>query len=476
MTDKNGKSLKSDDDQLRRWAEYFEELLNRPPPENPPDIPKAERDLPINCAIPTKAEIRKVVLLLRNGKAAGPDEIPAEALKGDINTTVEMLYHLFGKIWEKETMPADWKEGHLIKIPKKGDLSKCNNYRGITLPSVPGKVFNRIILERIKDGVDQQLRDYQAGFRKERSCRDQIATLRIILEQSIEWNSPLYICFVDYEKAFDSLDRNTLWNLLRNYGVPQKIVSLIKNSYSEMKCRVVHEGRLTESFEVKTGVRQGCLLSPFLFLLAIDWIMKVTTQGKRNGIQWTLWSQLDDLDFADDLALLSHKHQQMQDKVNVLQETSRKVGLNIHKGKTKLLKINSNFEGPVIIENKALEEVDSFRYLGSVVDKLGGTDEDVRIRIGRARAAFLQLKNIWSSKEISKATKLRLFNTNIKSVLLYGAETWRTTKTVHRKIKTFVNSCLRKILKIHWPETISNAELWQCTNQRPMEEEILRRR
>ena len=81
-----------------------------------------------------------------------------------------------------------------------------------------------------------------------------------------------------------------------------------------MACRVIHAGQLTDSFMVKTGVRQGCLLSPFLFLLAIDWIMKTTTKNRRNGIQWTPWSQLEDLDFADDLALLSHSHKQMQEK------------------------------------------------------------------------------------------------------------------------------------------------------------------
>ena len=96
---------------------------------------------------------------------------------------------------------------------------------------MPGKVFNRVIINRMKDPIDAQLRDEQAGFRKDRSCTDQIAALRIIVEQSIEWNSPLYINFVDYEKAFDSLDRETLWKLLRHYGVPAKIVSIIRNSY-----------------------------------------------------------------------------------------------------------------------------------------------------------------------------------------------------------------------------------------------------
>lgn len=91
-------------------------------------------------------------------------------------------------------------------MPKKGDLTNCGNYRGITLLSTPGKVFNRIILERMKDVVNDKLRDNQAGFRKNRSCIDQIATLRIIVEQSMEWSSPLLINFVDYEKAFDSID------------------------------------------------------------------------------------------------------------------------------------------------------------------------------------------------------------------------------------------------------------------------------
>ena len=124
-------------------------------------------------------------------------------------------------------IPLDWKEGYLIKLPNKGDLSNCANYRGITLLAVPGKVFNRVLLNRMKDEVDTQLRDQQAGFRKDRSCVDQIATLRIILEQSSEWNSPLYIHFVDFEKAFDSVDRDTIWKLLRHYGVPVKFVNII---------------------------------------------------------------------------------------------------------------------------------------------------------------------------------------------------------------------------------------------------------
>ena len=174
----------------------------------------------------------------------------------------------------------------------------------------------------MKGEVDKTLREEQAGFRQDRSCTDQIATLRIIVEQSIEWNSSLYVKFVDYEKAFDSLDRDTLENITTLWVAPMKLVNMIKNSCEGMSCRVIHDGQLTKNFEIRTGVRQGCLLSPFLFILAIDWIMKTETKGKRNGIQWKILTQLDDLEFADDLALMSHSHRQMQEKTTNLARIS----------------------------------------------------------------------------------------------------------------------------------------------------------
>lgn len=476
IRDKAGTVLTRTEDQLDRWREHFSELLNRPSPEDLLQIAPPDTLLDLDCSKPSKDEIRKAISLLRNGKAAGPDNVPAEAIKASINTSTDALHTLFSKIWEEEEIPPDWKEGYLTKIPKKGDLSNCQNYRGIMLLSVPGKVFNRVLLERIKAAVDSRLRDQQAGFRKDRSCTDHIATLRIIIEQSTEWNSPLYVNFIDYEKAFDSIDRNTLWKLMQHYGIPQKFITLIQKIYEGSSCKVMHGGQLTNSFEVKTGVRQGCLLSPFLFLLGIDYIMKKTTEGRRNGIQWTLWSQLDDLDFADDLALLSHKLSQMQEKTTCLAQVSTQIGLNIHLGKTKVLRINAANDEAVMLGEKALEEVNSFTYLGSIVNKQGGSDEDIRARIGKARAVYISMKNIWKSRELTTPIKIRLFNSNVKSVLLYGSETWRLTKTTTKKLQTFINCCLRRILRIHWTDHVRNEVLWERSKQEPIGKTILQRK
>ncbi|VDP39340.1 unnamed protein product [Schistosoma mattheei] len=336
---------------------------------NSPDIEAAHIDLPIDVNPPTTKEIRMAIKQIKSMKPAGPDNIPAEALKSDIELTTNMLYLLFKKIWEEEQVPMDWKVGHLIKISKKGDLSKYENYRGITLLSVPGKVFNRVLLNRMKDAVDAQIQDQQSGFRRDRSCTDQIATLRIIVEQSVEWNSSIYINPIDYEKAFDSLDRRTLRKLLRQYGVPEKIINIIRNSHDGLQCKVVYGGQLTDAFQVRTGVRQGCLLSPYLLLLVVDWIMKTSTSEGKHGLQWTAHNQLEDLDFADHIALLSYTHKQMQMKTTSVAAFSASVGLNIHNGKTNILKYNMENSNSITLDGETLEYVEPFTHMGSIIDE-----------------------------------------------------------------------------------------------------------
>ena len=152
----------------------------------------------------------KAIKSLKYCKAAGPDGIPPEALKADVQTSTDILHPLLVKIWETEAVPEDWKklEGLLVKLPKKGGVLLYNDWRGIMLLSTPEKVLSRIILERLKATLDKTLGDEQAGFRQDRSRTDHIVTMRIIIEQSLEWQSPMYSVFVDFQKAFDSEDRD----------------------------------------------------------------------------------------------------------------------------------------------------------------------------------------------------------------------------------------------------------------------------
>ena len=154
---------------------------------------------------------------MKSGKAPGADCVNAEILKAGGEVTIGALTEIFEGIWETEETPGDWK------MPKKGDLSLCKNWRGITLLSITSKVFSRVILDRISEALDPLLRKEQADFRKGNSYRDHIFTLRQILEQCQEWKTPFYANFVDFDKAFDSIHIYSLWRIDRLYGIPPRL-------------------------------------------------------------------------------------------------------------------------------------------------------------------------------------------------------------------------------------------------------------
>ena len=166
------------------------------------------------------------------------------------------------------------------------------------------------------------------------------------------------------------------------------------------------------------------------------------------------------MDFADDLALLAHNQNQMQDKTCPLETFSAKIGLRINLRKTELIKINTTANTAITVEGEPIKEVESFVYLGSTITKQGGTDEDVTSKIGKARGGFIMLKKVWTSNEISTETKMRIFNSNVKSVLFFGCEAWKTTGKVQRRLQTFLNTCLRRIFGIRWSDRERNEVLW----------------
>lgn len=476
---KQGDVITNDEAKLNRWREHFMEVLNREDVEKDGQVAYVNEDGEtdgINTEPPSRKEIKEAIRQMRNGKAPGVDNIAPELLTVDPDMTADLLHPLFTKIWSEEKMPKEWREGLLVKIPKKGDLTNCHNWRGITLLSIPSKVMTRVILNRIKTRIEKQLRKEQAGFRSNRSCIDQINTLRIIIEQFNEYNAGLCLLFVDFEKAFDSLERNTMWRALQKYGIPMKIGKIIKQTYDDFIYRVVHEGKLSEPFTVNAGVRQGCVLSPTVFLLVLDDVMRKVVEGRRRGIQWGLVERLESLEFADDICLLTQKHTDMEEKLQDLEREAGAVGLKLNAQKTKMMKVNAKSKQKLRVNDEDVEEVEEFTYLGSVTARDGGATADVKMRIQKANAAFIQLYPIWRAREISMETKLRIFQTNVKAVLLYGCETWKVTSEITHKLQVFINRCLRRIKRIFWPKVISNEDLWKQTKEEHIDIQIKRRK
>jgi len=483
VQDKDGNLLSSKEDIQARWTEHFQEILNREAPSNP--ITEEEdggdefTDITeeIETNEPTMGEVKVAIRRLKNGKAAGTDSITAELLKAGGEFSARKMHELLNRIWEYEKIPGSWRQGLIIKLPKKGNLKECKNSRGITLLSVAGKILGRIIIDRIRNGVDKKLRMEQAGYRSGRGTTEQVFVLRNILEQVNEWQATLYLGFVDFEKAFDSIHRESLWIIMRKYGIPEKLVRMIRLFYDGFQCAVEDDGEPGEWFEVTTGVKQGCNMSGFLFLIVLDWVMKRTVGGGENGIRWKFTSKLDDLDFADDIALLSSTKHQMQCKLNRLNAEAGRVGLKINAQKTKMMRINQNSQEPFTIGAQGrIEDVEEFTYLGAIVCKDGGGMKDLKNRLSKARGAFIRLKKIWRSSNISRKTKLRLYKTLVVPVLVYGCETWKMNQRDSKMIDVFNNKCLRRILKVHWEEHVSTEELLERARSRPLSNEVKRRR
>lgn len=192
------------------------------------------------------------------------------------------------------------------------------------------------------------------------------------------------------------------------------------------------------------------------------------------GIKW-VDKILEDLDFADDIALLSSSHQDIQMKTNLLQNISGQIGLQINTTKTKIVDLTSSPEN-IQLKNYTLEKVKSFTYLGSMMSSTGDTAPEIPHRIALASSAFNKLSNIWKSNSLSKHLKLKIFNSCVIPVLTYGCESWKATKALERKLDNFENKCLRRILNLKWSDFRPNTQIRQETKQENVSNFIRKRR
>ena len=381
-----------------------------------------------------------------------------------------MWITLITTVGQFEKVPGDWTRGIVVRIFKKGDALNCDNWRGINLISVPSKVVVLVILERLKKALDPYLREEQHGFWTGRSCSDLIFTLRILIEEANEWSNKVYMLFIDFEKAFDSVDRDTLWEILQYYGVPKKIISLIMAFYENTECCIKTENGTTSYFKIMSGVRQGCVLSPFLFVILMDYVLR-----EAAGFGITVGNKiLSDLDFADDVALLEMTKQRLQELLNKVSVKAEKVGLNINIDKTKSMATSgSPFE--LQHKNRRVEQVHEFKYLGSWVDYTGEVQNEVKRRNGMANAAFNKIKPVWKSKKCSIALKLQLLNSNVLSVLFYASICWKLDVGTEKRLTAFENMCLRRVMGIGWRQRVSNIEVRRRTGQ-PLITEVIKKK
>ena len=298
-------------------------------------------------------------------------------------------------------------------------------------------------------------------------------SLRTIIEKTIANETPIFIHFVDFQKAFDSISREAVWNILSYYGIPKKYIDVITAVYEKTKCCVRIGRENTSSFEIKTGVRQGCVLSPFLFSLVIDYILKRIDDNNYGILVEN--KLLYDLDFADDIALLDTSNDNLQKSTNELQKLSEKVGLRLNTKKCEAMSTMGT-KPKITIKSQPVKTISSFTYLGSIINDSGHVTDEVKTRIGKASWAFGKIEHLMKAKNISLKTKLSLYNATVISVLLYGSETWQLYAADKKRLNAFHQRCLRRILKVSYRDHITNVEILKRTGQREIGDVLMERR
>ena len=257
--------------------------------------------------------------------------------------------------------------------------------------------------------------------------------------------------------------------------MPEKIINLLKAYYAGTKARVRVDGDLSDLVLIEEGVRQGCVLSPTLFNFVIDWILRVL--DKYKGVAVSPSFSVTDLDYADDVDMLAESVAEAQAMINDVAVKALSTGLQISLPKTKSMRTDGMDETPVTLNGNQIEDVQSFKYLGSMVNPAGESSEEIQSRISSAWSVFLQLrKYLWKRSEISPRTKLRVYEAMVLSVLLYGCETWSLKVAEALSLNIFNHKCLRYVLGIRLSDRISNEEVRRRCGDRPLVSDIVKHR
>ena len=287
------------------------------------------------------------------------------------------------------------------------------------------------------------------------------------------------------------MNRSALITILKQYRVPQQLIDIIKELYTGTWCCVRTSEGTSEDFEVKTGVRQGCVLSPLLFNCFMDRIVREAMEMTGGGlhVEYTtrrglflsyrdktpLTTCIQNAQYADDLTLVAENRKELQQMIDALDRACTQWGMKISGDKTKVLSIGEppGDRPAITLKGQALEEVDSFSYLGSEVEQTSRAEKDVKIRIEKAATVYqMWRRKVFRSRNLSRRTKVQVFRAMVMSVLLYGAETWTVTQQDIRRLKTFQMRCLRDIVGVTLWDMRRNVDILEETGELPIKEQL----
>lgn len=466
--------------QMERWAEHYQELYSRENVVTDSAVESTdllhemeELDVP-----PSVDELRKAVNSLACGKAPGNDGIPPEVIRAGKNTALlQHLHELLLQCWEEGTVPQDMRDANIITLYKnKGDRSDCNNYRGISLLSIVGKAFARVVLNRLQLLAERVYPEAQCGFRADRSTVDMIFSLRQLQEKCREQRRPLFLAFIDLTKAFDLVSRKGLFTLLQRIGCPPKLLRMIVSFHEDMQGTVNYDGSSSDPFPIRSGVKQGCVLAPTLFGIFFSLLLSYAFKESEDGVYLHTRSDgnlfnlarlraktkvrkvlIREMLFADDAALAAHTEESLQRLISCFAHACREFGLTISLKKTNVMGQDVSSAPNISIGDYTLEVVEDFAYLGSTISHNLSLDTELNKRIGKAATAMARLtKRVWNNSSLTINTKMKVYQACVLSTLLYGSEAWTLYARQERRLNSFHLRNLRKILGITWQDRVPN--------------------
>ena len=464
IKDPDGNLLTSKDEILERWATFYEELYFDDSLAPPIDDTLHDPISPI-----LKSEVEYAIKNMKIGKSRpGLDYIYSEYLKAGGETLVNALLHLFNLILITSSVPQAFKEALIVVLFKKGSRQDCGNYRPISLLSHVYKLFISIIASRVKDDLYASFPASQAAYQPGRGTIEQIIALEQIIEKSIEFNNPVYIAFIDFTKAFDSVKLPCLWKLLECTSINKRYINLLKQTYDKSTAAIKIDIGISRHVNILKGVKQGDILSALLFCIVIASIILKTEEECNSG--FSIGGQLlSNLSYADDIAAVNSSSQELQKYLHALARHSAEVGLFVNVSKTKCMSTDKNNQPlNLTIYDKTIEQVSEFVYLGHKLSSTNDGSVAVSHRIGLGWAAFEKNKELLTSKRVPLHIKSKIYNTYVLPVVLYGLESVNWTSNMSSKIETFQNHIMRFMTNHKLLDHIKIVDLLEATKLIPV--------